>query len=86
MPDGGARGFRQGPMRFEKTPPLPSSIRHPLPEERVSRMSGRVRGLFAGDAYMVLEVCDTRDFDGTLSWPWPGIVSSVSVCYIRYTQ
>ena len=29
-------------------------------------MSGRVRGLFAGDAYMALEVCDTRDFDGTL--------------------
>ncbi len=49
-------------------------------------MSGRVRGLFAGDAYMALEVCDTRDFDGTLSWPWPGIVSRVSVCYIRCTQ
>jgi hypothetical protein len=29
-------------------------------------MSGRVRGLFAGDAYMALEVCDTREFDGTL--------------------
>jgi hypothetical protein len=27
---------------------------------------GRVRGLFAGDAYMALEVCDIRDFDGTL--------------------
>ena len=30
-------------------------------------MSGRVRGLFAGDAYMALEVCDTGDFEGTLS-------------------
>jgi hypothetical protein len=29
-------------------------------------MSGWVRGFFAGDAYMALEVCDTRDFDGTL--------------------
>jgi hypothetical protein len=26
----------------------------------------RVRGLFAGNAFVALEVCDTRDFDGTL--------------------
>ncbi len=30
-------------------------------------MSGRVRDLFAGDAIVALEVCDTRDFDGTLA-------------------
>ncbi len=29
-------------------------------------MSGRVRGLFAGDAFMALDVCDTCDYDGTL--------------------
>ncbi len=26
--------------------------------------SGRVRGFFVGDAYMALEACDPRDFDG----------------------
>jgi len=29
-------------------------------------MSGRVRGFFAGDAFTPLEVCDIRDFEGTL--------------------
>jgi hypothetical protein len=29
-------------------------------------MSGRVRGLFVGDAYMALEVRDTRNFGGAL--------------------
>ena len=30
-------------------------------------MSGRVRGFFAGYAFMALEICDTRNFDGTLA-------------------
>jgi hypothetical protein len=33
-------------------------------------MSGRVRGLSPGDAHMALEVCDTRDFGGTLGNPY----------------
>jgi hypothetical protein len=27
---------------------------------------GQVRGFFAGDAFMAMEVCDARDFDGIL--------------------
>jgi hypothetical protein len=33
--------------------------------ERVPDGGGRVRGLFAGDAYIAREVFDTRDFAGT---------------------
>ena len=29
--------------------------------------AGRVRGLFAGDPFIALEVCVIRDFDGTVS-------------------
>jgi len=32
-----------------------------------------VRGLFVGDARTALEVCDTRDFDGTLPDQGPGL-------------
>jgi hypothetical protein len=30
-----------------------------------------VRGFFAGDAFMAIEACGARDFDGTLAdWQW----------------
>ncbi len=128
----GSAGLHQSPMRLKRTPHLPSSVGHPLPQgERAeilitrpdlpSPMSGvrwtpsksryrtslghalpweravvfplpwgeggprpalspagagRMRGLFVGDAYMALEVCDTRDFDETLEGSGSGCCCS----------
>jgi len=66
-------------MGLRGTPHLLSSIGHPLPWERAvilislplpwereDRKAGGVRGFFAGDAFMAMELCDARDFDETL--------------------
>jgi hypothetical protein len=36
-----------------------------------------VRGLFTDDAYMALEVCDTRDFNGTLAGGYARLASAL---------
>jgi hypothetical protein len=67
-------GVRQSPIGLKGTPhPPPCGPPSPLGEgggfSFYPSPLGRgrwVRGLFASNAFMAPEVCDTRDFDGTL--------------------
>jgi hypothetical protein len=75
----GRTGQRQSQMGLKGAPHLPSSIRLALPWERYGILISiplpwgeggtarrGVRGFFARDAIMAMEVCDARNFDGTL--------------------
>ena len=75
---GAASGVRQSPIGLKGTPhPPPCGPPSPLgegggfsfypsPLGRGGTARRWVRGLFASNAFMAPEVCDTRDFDGTL--------------------